>query len=153
VLGLPAADFDPARPAPHSLVVGYDLTQADPAVAAALRKRVPAQVLFERATCWTSPPRVTADISGLLAQVTTPPWAGQLRRLDDGGIGEGPADDRPAETVADEITRTAPEPVQPGTADVRGGRVVPGGSGRTGSSGERSPQRTLHSEDLLDHDP
>ena len=74
VLGLPAADFDPARPAPHSLVVGYDLTLADPAVAAALRKRVPAQVLFERATCWTSPPRVTADISGLLAQVTTPPW-------------------------------------------------------------------------------
>ena len=64
VLGLPAADFDPASPAPHSLVVAYDLPQADPGVAMALRERAPGQVLFERATCWTSPPRVTADISG-----------------------------------------------------------------------------------------
>ena len=112
VLGLPAADFDPGTPAAHCLVVAYDLTATDPAVVAALRQRAPGQVLFERATCWTDPPRVTADVSGLLGQVVVPPWAGQLRRLDDGTAGHGPADDRPAEAVAAGIARTTPEPDQ-----------------------------------------
>jgi len=41
--------------AAHSLVVAYDLTKTDPDAVAALRERVPGQILFERATCWTSP--------------------------------------------------------------------------------------------------
>ena len=110
VLGLPTRAFEPGEPAAHCLVVAYDLTQARPAAAGALRERRPGRVLFERATCWTSPPRVTADITGLLAQVTVPPWAGQLRRLDDGTIGQGPDDDRPAEQIAAEIAATPPEP-------------------------------------------
>jgi hypothetical protein len=100
VLGLPATDFDPGKPAANSLVVAYDLTQTDPDAIAALRDRAPGQVLFERATCWTDPPRVTADVTGLLGQTVIPPWAGQLRRLDDGTAGHGPADDRPVEAVA-----------------------------------------------------
>ena len=64
MLALPAADFDPANPAPHSIVVAYDLTTTDPAAVAALRERVPGQILFERVTRWTDPPRVTADVSG-----------------------------------------------------------------------------------------
>ena len=88
--------FRPRQPAAHSIVVAYDLTKTDPDAVAALRQRVPGQVVFERATCWTNPPRVTADVSGLLAQTIVPPWAAQPRRLDDGTTGQGPADDRPS---------------------------------------------------------
>ena len=62
-------------------------------------------MLFERATCWTSPPQVSADISGLLV---LPPWEAQPRRLADGTTGQGPADDRPAGTIAAELPQTAP---------------------------------------------
>ena len=108
-LSLPSANFDPGRPAARSLVVAYDLTRTDAAAVAALRGRAPGQVLFERATCWTDPPRVTTDVSGLLGQMVIPPWAGQLRRLDDGTAGQGPADDRPIETIAAEIALAVPE--------------------------------------------
>jgi hypothetical protein len=83
-LGLPATDFDPAKPAAHSLVVAYDLTETEPSAVAALRERAPGQILFERATCWTDPPRITADVSGLLGQTVVPPWAAQIRRLEGG---------------------------------------------------------------------
>jgi hypothetical protein len=109
VLGLPVTDFDPRQPAAQTLVVGYDLTQTDPDAVAALRQRAPDQVLFERATCWTDPPRVTADVTGLLAQVIVAPWAAQLHRLDDGTVGQGPADDRPAEAIAAGIAQTVPQ--------------------------------------------
>jgi hypothetical protein len=59
----------------------YDLTKTDPGAVAALRERAPGQILFERVTRWTDPPRVTADVSGLLAQTIVPPWAAQPRRL------------------------------------------------------------------------
>ena len=108
LLGLPAADFDPGHPAAHSIVVAYDLTTTDPAAVAALRKRAPGQVLFERATCWTDPPRVTADISGLLGQAVVAPWAAQPRLLDDGAVGHGPADDRPDRDHRRRIAGTAP---------------------------------------------
>ena len=108
-LGLAATDFDPSNPAAHSLVVAYDLTETDPSAVAALRERAPGQILFERATCWTDPPRVTADVSGLLGQTVVPPWAAQLRRLEDGTLGQGPADDRPIEAVAAQIVHAGPE--------------------------------------------
>ena len=110
LLGLPATDFDPGEPAPRSLVVAYDLTATDPAAVAALRRRAPGQVLFERATRWTDPPRVTADVTGLLGQMTVPPWEPHVQRLDDGTVGPGPADGRPVEDIADELTRARPEP-------------------------------------------
>jgi tetratricopeptide (TPR) repeat protein len=108
-LGLPAADFDPGRPAAHSLVVAYDLTQTDPDAVADLRWRAPGQIVFERATCWTDPPRVTADISGLLGQSVASPWAGRPRIAEDGTVGRGLADDRPAEILAAEIVYATPE--------------------------------------------
>jgi len=108
-LGLPATNFDPGKPATHRLVVAYDLTKTDPSAVAALRERAPGQVLFERATCWTDPPRVTADVSGLLGQTVVAPWAAQLRRLESGTTGQRPADDRPVEDVAAEIVHATPE--------------------------------------------
>jgi hypothetical protein len=110
VLGLPATDFDPGKPTANCLVVVYHLTKTDPDAVTALRERAPGQVLFERVTCWTDPPRVTADVSGLLAQTVVPPWAAQMRRFEDGTVGQGPADDRPAEAVAAKIAHTVPEP-------------------------------------------
>jgi hypothetical protein len=107
-LGLPATDFDPGKPAAHSLIVAYDLTKIDPGAVAALRNRTTGQILFERATRWTDPPRVTADVSGLLGQTVIPPWAAQIRLLDDGTAGQGPADDRPIEAVAADIVHAAP---------------------------------------------
>jgi hypothetical protein len=94
VLGLPTADFSPDRPAARSLVVAYDLNATDADAVAGLRWRAPGQVLFERATCWTDPPRVAADVSGLLGEHVLAPWDGQWQRLDDGSVGPGPADDR-----------------------------------------------------------
>jgi len=91
--GLPAAGFDPGKPAARRRAAAYDLTRTDPGAVAALRERAPGQVLFERATCWTDPPRVTADVSGLPGQAVVPPWAAQLRRPEDGTVGQGPADD------------------------------------------------------------
>jgi hypothetical protein len=41
VLGLPATDFDPAKPAANCLVVAYDLTRTDPDAVTALRERAP----------------------------------------------------------------------------------------------------------------
>jgi hypothetical protein len=45
--------------------------------------------MFERATCWASPPRVTADVTGLLAQVTVPPWDAGLGVAFPGTLGGG----------------------------------------------------------------
>ena len=109
VLGLPAADFNPYKLAARSLVVAYDLNAADPDAVAALHWRAPGQVLFERATCWTHPPRVAADVSGLLGQTVLAPWDGQWCILDDGNVGQGPGDDRPVEVIAAELARTEPE--------------------------------------------
>ena len=109
-LGLPARDFDPGQPAAHSLVVAYDLTKTDPSAVEALRERAPGLILFERATRWTDPPRVTADVSGLLGQAVIPAWAGKPQLLEDGTVGQTPADDRPSEAVAAEIIDGAPQP-------------------------------------------
>jgi hypothetical protein len=109
VLGLPAADFNPGKPGARSLVVACDLNAADPDAVAALHWRAPGQVLFERATCWTSPPQVAADVSGLLGQTVLAPWDGQWCLLGDGTVGAGPADDRPAEVIAAQLAGTAPE--------------------------------------------
>jgi hypothetical protein len=87
----------------------FAATARAPPVVATLRWRVPGQILFERATCWTNPPHVTADVSGLLAQAVGALWAGQPRALEDGSIDYGPADDRPVETIAAEIARTTTE--------------------------------------------
>jgi hypothetical protein len=143
VLGLPAAEFDPASPAAGQLVVAYDLNGTDPDAVAALRRRLPGQVLFERATCWTDPPRITADITGLLAQAAAAPWAGKPYPLEDGTIGYGPADDRAAETIGAEIAHTTPErdqgdgatPADPDEDLRRFAGAVTGGAGRERDGG------------------
>lgn len=104
LFGLPAEPFAPGRP--DVLVVAYDLNDTD---VDGLWDRADGQVLYEHATCWTDPPPVSADISGLLHQVVKAPWGEQLR-LSPGGEPETvPPDGRPEEELADEIVRAVPE--------------------------------------------
>ncbi|MFD0665266.1 tetratricopeptide repeat protein [Thermocatellispora tengchongensis] len=53
VLGLPGEPFAPGRT--DTVVVAYDLNEADGDVLEALFERLPGQVLYEHATCWTDP--------------------------------------------------------------------------------------------------
>ncbi|WP_030162719.1 hypothetical protein [Streptomyces sp. NRRL S-244] len=99
LLGLPAVPYDPART--DTVVVAYDLNAHDTELLSALHGRTDGQVLYEHATCWTDPPAVTADVSGLLAQHTVAPWAEQ---------GQWPADPRPAEEIARDIVTADPAP-------------------------------------------
>lgn len=108
ILGLPAVPFAATRP--DTVVVAYDLTTADEGVVGELRDRAPGQLLYEHATCWTDPPAVPADVSTFLRQTVVPPWGERLRRTANGEVETTPADDRPAERIAAEITNAPAEP-------------------------------------------
>ncbi|MGW6706194.1 hypothetical protein ACWGDE_15055 [Streptomyces sp. NPDC054956] len=73
VLGLPAVPYEPGRP--DTLVVAYDLGEADPSLA----ERADGQILYEHATRWTNPPPVSADFSVLQAQFAVRPWQDDTR--------------------------------------------------------------------------
>ncbi|MFC5746084.1 hypothetical protein [Actinomadura rugatobispora] len=103
VLGLPAEPFAPGRP--DTLVVAYNLNETD---VSELWERTPGQVLFEHATCWTTPAPVSADVSGFLHQAVTEPWGEGLRQGTDGSLQRIPPDERPVEELADEIVQAAP---------------------------------------------
>lgn len=113
ILGLPAVPFAPERP--DTVVVAYDLTEADEGVAGGLRDRAPGQLLYEHATRWTDPPAVPADVSTFLHQTVVAPWGERLRGEPDGTMAKDPADERPAEELAAGITHADPEP-DPGDA-------------------------------------
>ncbi|TMQ99199.1 hypothetical protein ETD83_18300 [Actinomadura soli] len=104
VFGLPAEPYAPGRP--DVLVVAYDLNETE---ADGLWERAEGQVLFERATCWTAPPAVSADVTGLLHQVVVAPWGEQLRVTPDGETETVPPDVRPVEELAAEIVQAVPE--------------------------------------------
>ncbi|GAA4241655.1 hypothetical protein GCM10022254_71350 [Actinomadura meridiana] len=104
LFGLPAEPYAPGRP--DTLVVAYDLNESD---AEGLWERAEGQVLFERATCWTDPPAVSADVTGLLHQVVVAPWGQGMRVTPDGETETVPADGRPAEELAAEVVGAAPE--------------------------------------------
>ncbi|GAA5194430.1 hypothetical protein GCM10023322_58790 [Rugosimonospora acidiphila] len=108
LFGLPAVPFDPSLQ--DTVVVAYDLSDVDQQSAAALRERAPGQVLFEQATCWTQPPAVTADVSGLLSQFVVPPWGERLGGGPDNEVSQEPADDRPVETLAAQVLGADPKP-------------------------------------------
>jgi hypothetical protein len=151
VLGLPSVEFTDEGPTADRLVVAYDLNDTDPEITAALRERVPGQILLERATCWTDPPRAAADISGFLAQTAVAPWAPRLRKMDDGSVGETPADERPVHEIADEIAHAAPEPdegdgstpADPDDALTAFVTAVAGASSTRGESSDRGDGRWL----------
>lgn len=108
LLGLPAEPFTADRP--DTVVVAYDLSEIDDEVAALLLNRAPGQVLYEHTTCWTAPPAVSADVSGLLAQATVAPWGEGLRVSADGTPEKTAPDPRSEDELAAEIQRADPAP-------------------------------------------
>ncbi|MEU6341148.1 hypothetical protein ABZ883_09380 [Streptomyces sp. NPDC046977] len=108
VLELPVEPFAPGRPG--TVVVAYDLAGADPQLLRGLLDPAPGQVLYEHATCWTRPPAVSADVSGLLAQHCVAPWGERLRLSPDGSPGAVPPDDRSEDELAQEIVAADPMP-------------------------------------------
>lgn len=110
LFGLPAEPFAPGRP--DVLVVAYDLNETD---AEGLWERAEGQVLFEHATCWTDPPAVTADVTGILHQVVKSPWGEQLRMSPGGQAETVPPDQRPEEELATEVI--AADPHEDGEGD------------------------------------
>ncbi|WP_439674654.1 hypothetical protein [Embleya sp. MST-111070] len=105
LLGVPTVPYTPTRP--DTLVVAYRLEDLAPEAGAALRERAPGQVLYEHATCWTQPPPVSADVSGLLRQYGNAPWEEQLFVQPDDGGRDG-VDTRPEADHAAEVLRAGP---------------------------------------------
>lgn len=103
VLGLPAVPYVPGRP--DTVVVAYRLDDASEETVESLRERAPGQVLFEHATCWTSPPSVAADISVLLRQAGNAPWEKRLTADPEGGR----PDTRPEAEIAADLVRAEPD--------------------------------------------
>jgi hypothetical protein len=103
---LPAEPFVPGRA--DVQVVAYDLNETK---TEGLHERADGQVLFEHASCWTDPPAVSADITGLLHQVMKSPWGERLRVSPNGALETVPPDERPEEELAAEIVRATPQSV------------------------------------------
>jgi tetratricopeptide (TPR) repeat protein len=110
LLDLPVVPVDPERS--DALVVAYDLNDTDPERLRALVPRAPGQILFERASCWTSPPGVAADVVSLLHQQTVPPW-GETVRVVGEGVERVPADGAPDEELAERILAAETEEQDP----------------------------------------
>jgi hypothetical protein len=98
------------RAAEPGLVVGYDLAVADGETLGALSRRGEGQLLLAQASCWTGDLPFAADLTGLLYQANTSPWAGGgLRVAGDGQVERTSADERPPDELAEAVL-TAREP-------------------------------------------
>jgi hypothetical protein len=116
MLHLPAQPWQPGRG--DTVVVAYDLSTLDGDVLAPLRERAGGEILVEHASCWTSPPPIAADVTGLMHQRIVEPWGERLLATPDGQPQYAPADDRPEEAVAADIVAAAPtEEVGPGDTE------------------------------------
>ncbi|MFC5883503.1 hypothetical protein RMN57_29405 [Kitasatospora sp. CM 4170] len=100
LFGLPAQAYRPG--VADTVVVAHSLRDLDGELLTALRERAPGEVLYEHATCWTTPPAVSADVTGLLAQVARAPWE---------PLG-GEPDERPAQELAKDIVAADPTPIE-----------------------------------------
>ena len=110
LLDLPVVPVDPERS--DALVVAYDLNDTDPELLRRLVPRAPGQILFEHASCWTSPPGATADAVSVLHQQATHPW-GETFRVVDGEVAQVPADDASEEELAERILAAEAEEQDP----------------------------------------
>jgi hypothetical protein len=117
VLDLPAQAWQSG--VTDTVVVAYDLQHVDPDLLPGLRERPEGTVLVEHATCWTAPPLVAADLTGLLHQTVVPPWGERLMAPPGKQTYRAAADDRPAGVIAAEIAAATDEPteVAPGDSD------------------------------------
>ncbi|WP_406206428.1 hypothetical protein OH807_32810 [Kitasatospora sp. NBC_01560] len=99
LFGLPVQPYRPGTA--NTVVVAYDLSAVDGELRDRLRERAPGEVLYEHATCWTTPPGVAADVCGLLGQVVRAPWEPLGGEPDGRSAEELAADIRAADPAAD----------------------------------------------------
>jgi hypothetical protein len=118
LLGVPTRPYESAMDG--ALIVGYDLSNVDGPVVAALRSRAPGSVLLEHASCWTTPPMVAADFVGFQHQQVAEPWGARLFAPEGGRAGWGEPDTRPAPELAEQIVAAT------STANSREAEVAPG---------------------------
>ncbi|MFF2551122.1 hypothetical protein ACFVUS_08975 [Nocardia sp. NPDC058058] len=104
LLALPTQPYEPGGV--DTLVIAYDLNELDHDLARTLHERTAGQILFEHASCWTQPPAVSADITGLLAQRVNDPWSPGFRV--DGAPAE--PDTRSEDELVAEIVRAVGTP-------------------------------------------
>jgi hypothetical protein len=100
--------------------MAYDLRDCPDDLLDHLRDRTGGQLLVEHATCWTDPPPLAADVTGLLGQRVVQPWGERLAAPAGGEPHRIPPDERPAEVVAAELASAAPpedDEVAPGDTD------------------------------------
>lgn len=102
------------RGAAPTLVVAYDLSEADPRMVVPLAAHAPGEVLFAQATHWLREQVLVADVTTYLYQHNNSPW--------DPGLGydkdadrpvERPADPRPPEARAADVAAAEPDPIDP----------------------------------------
>ncbi len=103
--GLPLEPLD----AGPGLVVTYDLAGVAPEALRLLATRRDGQSLFAHAACWTAPPPFVPDFATFLYQTNAAPWSEHLT-LDPEtkGAKTTPADDSPAEVLAERIVTADP---------------------------------------------
>jgi hypothetical protein len=114
---LPTVEWNPELT--DVVVVAYDLRRLDVSVLRGLRT-AREQILFEHATCWTDPPMIAPDLSGVLHQISVAPWEPGLQVASDGeSTVTTAADDRPEEVIAADLVAasTSEEDLAPGDAE------------------------------------
>jgi hypothetical protein len=87
--------------------VAYDLRGLDAERLGQLRDRTTGAILVEHASCWTDPPPLAADFTGLLHQSVVEPWGERLMAGLDQAPHRSPADERPEDAVAADIVAAA----------------------------------------------
>ncbi|MDO9017618.1 MAG: hypothetical protein Q8S73_36595 [Deltaproteobacteria bacterium] len=106
-LQVPVVVWSPGE-ASDGLVVAWDLDAVgDPGFLQALHEHAPDQVLFAHASAWVAPFAYAPDVTTLLYQTITHPYAGGALRVDPatGQVGPVAADERDIAALADEVLR------------------------------------------------
>jgi hypothetical protein len=108
-LGVPVAPWPAVGVPAPGLVVLYDLAGLELRDIERLLERRPGQILFAHASPWTEDGPLAADVTTLLHQSLTAPWAERLV-IDPGdhSTGRAAADDRDPELIGAEIAAAEP---------------------------------------------
>ncbi|MDQ3296768.1 MAG: hypothetical protein M3619_09300 [Myxococcota bacterium] len=117
-LGLPLAEWPAIGVPAPGLVALYDLAELPAADVARLVPRRPDQIVYAHASPWTQDSPISADVTTLLYQTIVAPW-GESVVVEPGtrDIKTSPADERPADAIADDILAAAGLPADELTAE------------------------------------
>lgn len=131
-LGLPLCPWPEQGSAEPGLIVAYDMDEQSEPVLRSLLEHRPGQVLWCHAACWTHDLPVAPDLTTFLHQYNRAPWGERLRYQQESGEAAAlPADEAPAEQIAERVVAAELAPGELGDLDallelVRGAAARPG---------------------------